>query len=298
MFILEPVIHETIWGGNKLQRYTEDNTKKTGHLYMVNGHEKLSNPVINGVYAGKTLRDVFAAEKVNWGMACFDEFPLTIALVDASENLSIQVHPDDVTAERLENRKIGKTESWLFLDGPVEGWIYGGCHSTKREQIVEAVQDGKMEEITAHFPVKSGDYVCVKAGTLHAMTAGSLVYEIEYGSDFTYRFYDYNRIDSNGRMRELHISKAIEAIKPEEVLRSLPVTSSQWISEQHYEICWLENVSCYQNKGGQLELLSIIDGEGRYEDTVIKGGMSVILLPGEMLDLSLMTVIAARMKKG
>ena len=117
MIILEPVIHETIWGGGRLNHYVKGKTGKTGHLYLVNGHRGLSNKILNGVHTGALLDQIFPIEKKNWGMEEYHQFPLTIALVDAKENLSIQVHPDDQTADvyviqKRNLEKLWKMKKW------------------------------------------------------------------------------------------------------------------------------------------------------------------------------------------
>lgn len=296
MYILEPIIHETIWGGNRLHRYIDDKKRKVGHLYLVNGHEGMSNIILNGQDKGHTLQEVFLKNREKWDMKEFSEFPLTIALVDATENLSIQVHPDDETAERLEQKRIGKKESWLFLEAPKSEWIYGGCKCDSAEELNEMLSKGRMQEITAHLPICQYDCACVEAGTLHAMTEGSLVYEIEYGSDFTYRFYDYGRKDSNGNQRELHTEKAVKSIK----LQKIPsVTASKkeiWISEDVYEICWKENISDYMNHGNEIECITVLDGAGNNSGVHVKGGMSFLLMPGEEIrDVQFKNIIIARL---
>lgn len=114
MYILEPIIHETIWGGKRLNCYVSDKNRKIGHLYTVNGHRNMSNIILNGPDKGNTLHKIFEQNRYKWDLSKYDEFPLTIALVDATENLSIQVHPDDETAELLESRRIGKKNLGYF----------------------------------------------------------------------------------------------------------------------------------------------------------------------------------------
>lgn len=286
MYILEPIIHETIWGGDKLKRYTGNYNGKIGHLYMISGHKEMSNIVLSGESKGKKLAEIFEAYKNEWNMGQYEEFPLTIALVDATDDLSIQVHPDDEIAEKLEHKKIGKKESWLFIDAPDEGWIYGGCACGTIEDVQKAINDNMMQEVTDHLPVNKNDYVCVTAGTLHAMTKGSLVYEIEYGSDFTYRFYDYDRVDDSGNKRELHIDKAMNAIKIGNRPKVEHIIDSKWITEDVYEICKMKCMSKYVNWGQEVECITILDGFGRECDVDIKSGMSVLLLPGEEIDSS------------
>lgn len=297
MIILEPVIHETIWGGGRLNHYVKGKTGKTGHLYLVNGHRGLSNKILNGVHTGALLDQIFPIEKKNWGMEEYHQFPLTIALVDAKENLSIQVHPDDQTAERLEDERIGKIESWIFLEEPEEQWIYAGCICNTKEELREAVENEKMESITAHYPVNRDDYICVTAGTLHALTAGSLVYEIEYGSDYTYRFYDYNRVDNNGKVRELHVSKACESIHFDINPQKIHCRKGEWIEEAKYAVCRMENICSHKNTERQIECVSILKGFGMCDGIQISSGMAVILLPGETLaGICLEEIIIARLK--
>ncbi len=304
MIILEAVIHETVWGGNRLNTFAErdhagTDAVKTGHLYLLNGHKGLSNRVLNGVHAGATLEQIFPIEKRNWGMEEYGQFPLTIALVDARENLSIQVHPDAPTAERLEHETRGKTESYIFLEEPADGWIYAGCTCGSGEELETAVDSGRMERAAARLPVRKGDYVCVEAGTLHALTAGSLAYEIEYGSDFTYRFYDYNRVDELGKTRELHIPKALESIHLDRAPVTLPCKPGEWIQEENYEICRMQDRCFYKNSGEQIECISILKGFGECDGIPVRPGMAVILLPGEMMtDATLTDMVAARLRKG
>jgi mannose-6-phosphate isomerase class I len=290
MYILKPIPHSTLWGGDKLKKYIGNYNEKLGHLYLVNGHNGMSNTVINGIDSGRTLYETFKIRKNEWGLSEYEEFPLTIALVDASDNLSIQVHPDDVIAQKLEGHKIGKTESWLFMEAPVSGWIYDGCCLDTKEQVVNAVNEGKMEEITQRLRIIKGDYVCVEAGTLHAMTAGSLVYEIEYGSDFTYRFYDYNRCDEFGNTRELHVEKAVHAIDPNIKSKVTNVCNKEWIQEEHYEIRLVSDMENYRNVGKEIECISILNGEGKCQ--------SILLLPNEELKgINIKKAVIARIRR-
>lgn len=297
MYILEPIAHNTIWGGERLGKYVADTPTMLGHLYIVNGHKAMSNVIRNGIYRGMTLYELFKTQKTNWNMAEYEEFPLTIALVDAKENLSIQVHPDDVTAGQIEHEKIGKTESWVFLEPPLTGWIYAGCRCKTAQILKTAVENGEMEQVTDHLKITKNDYVCVTAGTLHAMTAGSLVYEIEYGSDYTYRFYDYNRKDENGNARELHIEKALSSIHLDTQPSVKKIHGRMWLSEKKYEICQVTDLSQYKNESSTIECISLLEGEGKCDNCEVKSGMGILLLPGEKLTgLTINNAIIARLK--
>ena len=278
MLILNPISHETIWGGNRILHNADG--KKIGHLYMVCGHPGLSSPVMNGPDKGRLLCDLFAERKTEWGLGEFEEFPLTIAIVDASDDLSIQVHPDDRAAQELEGKRIGKKESWLFLEAPESGWIYAGCSARTKMDVEEAVKGGTMEKAVGRLPVRRGDYVCIGAGTLHAMTAGSLVYEIEYGSNYTYRFYDYNRVGADGKGRELHIGKALKSID----VRARPRKES-WgngiFTEDVYEVRRCSVNGPYRNSSGEIECISVLSGNAVLDGISVGYGMSLLLFPGE-----------------
>lgn len=297
MIVLEPLEHQTIWGGHILHDDYFCQNDKTGHLYMVNGHDGMSNRILNGEYIGKTLAEAFEQAKYSWGMSEYSEFPLTIALVDASENLSIQVHPDDLTAQKIEGKKLGKEESWIFLNAPKSGNIYCGCNAKSKQDICEAIQNNDFTGIAAYLPVQRNSYVCVKAGTLHAMTAGSLVYEIEYGSDFTYRFYDYKRKNADGNERELHIDKALSAIDLNQKSEAVEIISDKWISEKYYEICKIANKNSYVNNSEKIVILSILNGTALCDGIKVRKGMSILMLPGETIDgCDLQEAVVSRMK--
>lgn len=299
MYILEPIFHETLWGGKKLQGYTRKDYDRIGHMYIINGHADMSNIIKNGSEHGRTLKQVFSEKKGQWNMEEYEEFPLTIALVDASRNLSIQVHPDDKVAEKLEGKRVGKTESWLFLDAPISGWIYAGCYCDTTEQVGQAVRDRRMEEITSHFSISQMDYVTVQPGTLHAMTEGSFVYEIEYGSDYTYRFYDYNRVDEQGNTRGLHIEKAMQAIIPGQEIKKRELSwGSDWIAEDCYEIKCFSDIDYYENAGKEIECIAMVNGSGYADGCHISSGMGILLFPNEKLEqLTAQQVIAARIRR-
>lgn len=280
-YLLKPILHQTVWGGSRLSRLLRNCPDDLAHLYLATAHEDMTNWVIN---ADMNLRDLFNKEKARWKMENYEEFPLTIALVDATQNLSIQAHPDAKLAAELEGKAVGKTESWLFLEAPNEGWIYAGCDSDSIGQIKEAVDRGDVDKVVSRLKVEPGDCVCVRDGTLHALTAGSLVYEIEYGSNFTYRFYDYNRLDKNGKKRELHQDKALRALRPERKPTVKRANPNGWIIEKEYELRLLKDTPYYRNESDRLEIVAVIEGDGSAEEMTFDEPVAALLEPGEALD--------------
>lgn len=280
IYALKPILHHAIWGGRRLSHLLTECPEDLAHLYLATGHEDMSNFVLN---ANIGLRELFKAKKAHWNMSRYSEFPLTIALVDATQNLSIQVHPDADLAGRLEGKAVGKTESWLFLDIPKQGWIYAGCGCDSVEEIKDANDRGDIEKILSHLHVNQGDCVCVRDGTLHALTAGSLVYEIEFGSNYTYRFYDYRRLDKSGNPRRLDVDKALMAIQPYKKPTIRRPDSEDRITEPEYELRILHDARYYRNESTGLECLSVINGSGSLENMTFKEPVGLLLEPGDEL---------------
>lgn len=281
MIILRPINHTTIWGGSKISKLTGNEGEKIGHLYSIYCRDSISNEILNGVWKGRTLNDVFPIWKVNFHMEHCDFFPLTIALTDANENLSMQVHPDDHAVNKLEYKGRGKRESWYFLSAPMSGYIYNGClckNNVDCEEIIRKKDYWKMVDI---LPVKKGDYVYVEPGTLHALTAGSFVYEIEEGSDFTYRFFDYDRIDANGNARKLHIKKALDSLNIHSKSKVEQYRDDNWIIEKSYATKKVEHLRRYKNESSTLECFTIIQGFAVCDEISLTSGMTVLLWPSE-----------------
>lgn len=297
MLILQNIVHETIWGGNKLTPYSGSKCEKIGHLYSVNCNEEGSNIILNGPYKGHSLNTYFDKNKQKFGLDQYDYFPLVIALVDGTDNLSIQVHPDDETAPVLDSKaKYGKCESWYFIDPPKSGSIFCGCLCKSMDELKHSISHGKMELVTDRLPVKKGDYVYVKAGTLHSMAAGSLVYEIEENAGCTYRFYDFDRIDKNGKKRPLQIAEAFYSINLNNK-SEVKHYSEKPIEERRYITQHFDKVNSYRNESKTLQVFTILDGHCRIDEFQLGKGNSVILEPGEELKIDTVEAIVAQPKR-
>lgn len=289
MLILKRIVHTTIWGGPKISRLAGVEGDKIGHLYSLYCREGVSNEILNGQWRGRSLNEVFPLINDKVGMARYEYFPLTLALTEAQENLSIQVHPNDEAAQELEHRARGKRESWYFIDAPTSGTIINGCTCHDKEQERLMIEQGRFMEMADTLAVEQGDYVFVEPGTLHAITAGSLVFEIEEGSDFTYRFYDYNRVDSQGNPRELHLEKATSAldINLKSVVKAY---NGQEIKEKTYSTKLINNIELYTNESASLECFTLVKGSMTADSIRVLPGSTVLLCPGEMLDTRQVTL--------
>jgi len=214
-----PILKDKIWGGTKLQSLFGKNatSDKLGESWELSGYEGDESVVANGVLAGNNLRElieVYMGELV--GDKVFDQhghdFPLLFKLIDANENLSIQVHPgDEVAAER--HQSYGKTEMWYVVDAdPGAELIIGFNDDCTRETYLDALETDQVEVLLQHVPVSRGDVFFIPAGLVHAIGKGVVVAEIQQSSDVTYRIYDFKRTDDQGNERELHTEEALDVI--------------------------------------------------------------------------------------
>lgn len=286
MLILKRIIHSTIWGGPKISKLAGVEGDNIGHLYSLYCREGISNEILNGEWQGKCLNDVFPLFKDEFGLGQFEFFPLTLALTEAHQNLSIQVHPNDKAASELEHKARGKRESWYFIDAPASGTIINGCTCRDLAQKKMMIEQERFMEMADTLPVEQGDYVFVEPGTLHAITAGSLVYEIEEGSDFTYRFYDYDRTDSQGNKRELHTAKADAALDINLKSVSRKYDGTNEIKEKTYSTKLINNTKIYTNESSGIECFTLVNGNLACDGIDVPQGATVMLWPGETLDTS------------
>lgn len=211
---LTPVIKNYIWGGTKL---IADFNKKAEDIaaesWELSTHPDGESIVSTGIYAGCTLSEYIkrnGIECIGSNAAKFEFFPILIKLIDAKDNLSIQVHPDDEYALRVE-KEYGKTEMWYIVDCDENSYIYYGLNrKISKEELAERIKNNSLPEVLNKVPVKKGDVFFIPAGTIHAICSGILICEVQQNSNTTYRVYDYDRRDKNGNPRDLHIDKAIE----------------------------------------------------------------------------------------
>ena len=215
---LEAPCKDYIWGGTRLRdEYgKKSDADKVAESWELSCHKDGRSVIANGEYAGKTLEEYINAEgKGVLGKNCerFEYFPILIKLIDAKDNLSVQVHPDNDYALRVEG-EYGKTEMWYIVDcAPGAELLYGFKHEISREEFARRIQDNTLLEVTNNVPVHKGDVFFIESGTLHAIGKGILIAEIQQNSNTTYRIYDYGRVGADGKPRQLHIDKACEVTK-------------------------------------------------------------------------------------
>lgn len=207
IYKLEPAIKDNIWGGNKLREYGKNTDKdriaESWELSFTNGGEAK-------IHDGREMSEAFP--KDTWGEACqkFHAFPVLTKFIDAKDNLSVQVHPSDAYA--LENEgQFGKTEMWYVVDAEEGAGLYMGLErECGKDEFAAAVADGSVESLLSFKKVRQGDVYFIPSGTIHAIGAGVVIFEIQQNSTLTYRLYDYMRRDKDGNLRELHVDKAMK----------------------------------------------------------------------------------------
>jgi len=215
---LQPSCKCNLWGGRKL--IDQYNKKFEGDIlaetWELSAHKDGPSTIVNGEYAGLLLPEYI--EKVGkevLGTDCksFEEFPVLIKFIDAKDKLSIQVHPNNEQARAMEGQ-YGKTEMWYILEAEEGAFLYYGFQkeiSTK--EFKKRIEDGTLTEVLNAVPVHKGETYFIPSGTLHAIGAGIVIAEIQQNSNVTYRIFDYNRRGTDGKLRDLHVDKAIQVTK-------------------------------------------------------------------------------------
>ena len=215
----DPILKEKIWGGNKLvaKLNKKSTLKNIGESWELSDVEGDISIVSNGKLKGESLRELLETYKgelvgENNYLHFGNNFPLLIKFIDAKEDLSVQVHPNDELAKKLHN-SFGKTEMWYIMQADSGSkLIVGFCKEITPDQYLNYVAENKIPSILNYEKVKSGDAYFIEPGTVHTIGAGVLLAEIQQTSDITYRIYDWDRVDDQGNPRALHTDLAIEAI--------------------------------------------------------------------------------------
>lgn len=212
---IQPAFKDYIWGGTRLRDDFDKkcNYDKIAESWELSCHKDGINIIENGEYAGKTfasLIDEKGVEFLGTNCAKFESFPILIKLIDAKDNLSVQVHPNNEYAQRVEG-EYGKTEMWYIVDCEKGATLlYGFKDNISKEEFAQRIRDNTLLEVTNAVEVNKGDVFFIEAGTLHAIGKGILIAEIQQNSNTTYRIYDYGRVGNDGKPRELHVDKALE----------------------------------------------------------------------------------------
>ena len=290
LFLLEPEYRERVWGGQRLKAAESP----VGEAWVAFEESR----VRDGEHAGRTvaeLTDEYGEQLL--GREVFEtygsRFPLLVKLLDCADWLSVQVHPDDEQAERLVGPgEFGKSEAWHFIEAEPGATIYAGIRTgTSREELEEAIRDGRVLEVAERLEVRAGETVYIPAGTLHALGPGLLLYEVQQSSDTTYRVYDWDRPASAGR--KLHVEESVEVTDPRKGAAVRPAPELSGTAAAAALVCpyfELEVISLGADvfggdtRGETFHLLTLTEGSARlsrddetvsldrYETALVAGG--------------------------
>lgn len=274
---LIPSIKEYLWGGFKLKKYKDLDNKyekisESWELsFLDEGPSKFINKEGKEVELRNKVTSLDLGKNINnfkFNNKIF--FPLLIKLIDSNDSLSIQVHPSDDYALKHEN-SLGKEEMWIILDSNPNSYLYLGLNKDlTKEEFLNSVNNNTLLDNLNKVYVKKDDIFLVKPGTIHAIGKGITLLEIQESSFLTYRIYDFNRVDKNGKKRELHLTKALDVINFNKLdISSIDLTSNDEITTKYFNVI-LSNLNKDESKeylySNSFVLATIIDGEGFIND--------------------------------
>ena len=290
IMFLNPVFKEMIWGGNRMRKeYGYDIPgEDTGECWAISAHPNGDGVIANGIYAGWHLSKLWAEHRELFGNQAGDVFPLLTKIIDAKNDLSIQVHPDDTYAKEHENGSLGKMECWYILDCDKDATIVIGHHANTKEELKQMIADKQCKDLIREIPIQKGDFFQIAPGTVHAIKGGTLILETQQNSDITYRLYDYDRLQ-NGKPRPLHIEQSIDVIKvpfcEPELHKERGTTRNTWwdtlVSCEYYTV-WKAVVNGTETLCMEHDFLlgSCIEGTATIGDVSIQKGDHFILPSG------------------
>jgi mannose-6-phosphate isomerase len=273
---LQPVFQERIWGGSKLRDMYgyEIPSDQTGECWAISAHPNGQSIVKSGRFEGLRLGELWDQHREIFGNYDSDRFPLLTKILDANDDLSVQVHPNDQYAREYENGELGKTECWYVIDCEENAEIIYGHTAKTKEELAQMIKKGEWEQLLRRIKVKPGDFFYVPSGTIHALCSGLVILETQQNSDTTYRVYDYERRDKNGNLRELHLDKSIdvttvphtqEKVEPT-VVATKDAVITKFVQSEYFTVYkWDVKSQLEQNQNQPFMLVSVIDGEGMLE---------------------------------
>ena len=300
---LVPECKDNIWGGVKLKEKYGKKTDKNpvAESWELSFHKDGPTRLENG----KTLQETVTAQDLGKNCDGFPFFPMLVKLIDAKQDLSVQVHPSDSYALKHEN-SFGKTEMWYIVEAEEGAGIYLGFkQDVTQEEYEKAIANNTLTELLNFFEVKAGDCYFIPSGTIHAIATGCLICEIQQNSNLTYRVYDYGRRDKNGNLRELHVEKALKVTnlnKYEYAPLNLKTAQGELLGLSRYftttsvSVHGKASVTADKNS---FKCLTCVDGKGTVGGLAVSAGDSLFVPAGygEVKMEGEMTVIMAEVRK-
>lgn len=292
LLFLKPVFHEKIWGGRKLADDWGYDVPEgpIGECWAISAHPAGDCAVDGGSFDGMTLSEVWRDHREVFGAVPVDgkeatEFPLLVKILDAKDDLSVQVHPDDAYAAEHENGSLGKKECWYVLSAEEGGTIVVGQRAADEAEFRQLVDEGRWGELLNEVPVHTGDFFQIDPGTIHAIKGGTVILETQQSSDVTYRVYDYDRLQDDGTKRPLHLEQSIECVDfeaPAIASGAIPtpvIGGIQHLADNDRYIVDLVTVAGEKVFSAipTFRCVSVIEGEGTVGGRAVKRGQHFII---------------------
>jgi len=293
----KPLYKSNIWGGRNLEKINKKLPSKgvVGESWEIAAHQDGMSIISNGKFENMTLEQIvkkYQEDIIGTKLPKKDltKFPLLIKLIDANNNLSIQVHPDDTYANKYENGEYGKTEMWYVVDCKKGAKLVYDVKRTIDKKVFEkAVSEDKIEETLNFIEVEKGDCFNINAGLVHAIGTGLVICEVQQNSNTTYRVYDYKRVDSNGNRRQLHIDKALDVIdfshnyekekseglivKTNTMIQKY-IVANKYFSVEHLIITGKQKMDTQEER---FHTYTILSGSGKINNELVETGESVLI---------------------
>ena len=281
---MQPIFQEKLWGGNRLSTVFgyDIPSDHTGECWAISGHPGGDCAIVG---MDKTVGQLWKENPELFGNLPGEVFPLLIKIIDARDDLSIQVHPDDAYAGVNENGSLGKTECWYVLDCDEGATIIIGHNASSKEEMAQMVEENRWNELLRQVPIHKGDFFQIDPGCLHAIKGGTLILETQQSSDVTYRFYDYGRLE-NGKPRQLHIAKSLDVTKAPFVPSAAEQNTFTQGDATVYHLVTCQYYSVYRvelkgkaawNFDAPFVNVSILSGEGKMNGMEVKKGDHLLL---------------------
>ena len=261
---LNPIYLEKLWGGKHISKlYNINSEKKYGEVFGVSGLKSQSNIIVNSAYQGYTLEQLYKKyNKELFGGLSYKEFPILIKIINADKPLSIQVHPDNAYAIKNYD-SYGKYETWYVLNKEGNTDIYLDTICSNLNEFKNSLKENTLLDKLKKVSTEQHDMFDIPPGTVHSLTQGHTVLEIQQSSDLTFRIYDFNRL-VNGQKRELHLNETYEVLNFDDLENK--------INNQFYEIEIKENISKINTAHKYGDYIYIEEGEGLFDEVSVKKG--------------------------
>ena len=286
MYIVRPVTMETLWGDTRLHAYQGDRAAQTiGCVYTLSGIDGIDCEIYNEKEE-TTLRRAVKENPAVFGLEDGEEFPLIIAFDSCAQDVSFQIHPTDTYAKEQLQLPYGKSEAWYFIEKPSEGWVYAENKAGHRAAVEAALQKRDFHGVIDHIPVSENDLVYIRSGMMHALTAGSLIYEIQQSTNITYRLYDYERKDMHGHTRPLHVKEALANLDSSLHVQKQNFSEGSSFDQREFSLRHLTLSGIYTNTYSIASVISVVSGSLQVDTfTVLRGG-SILVMPEECIQLT------------